>query len=70
MITVSQLIEQLKELPQDAPVYVYADHGETHEQSSGASVEYVEELSFFAETAWDEEGNEQDKSKHQIVTIG
>ena len=70
MITVQQLIEQLKALPQDAPVYVYADHGQTHEQSSGASLEYANEISYYADLAWDEDGEKSDTTAHKIVTIG
>lgn len=70
MITVKELIEELKLMPQDAPVYVYADHGQTHEQSSGASLEYTNEVEYYVELAWDEDGNELDETAIPIVTIG
>jgi hypothetical protein len=70
MLIVKELIEQLQTMPQDAPVYVYADHGQTHEQASGPSLEYTEEYEYYAELAWDEEGENLDTTQKPIVTIG
>jgi len=40
-MTVSELIEQLKEMPQDLDIYIYADHGQMWEESRGAERVFI-----------------------------
>ena len=42
-MTVAELIESLKQMPQDAQVYSYTDHGQTFEKSQLPVVAYAEE---------------------------
>lgn len=42
-MTVAELIEALKQMPQDAQVYSYTDHGQTFEKSQFPTVAYAEE---------------------------
>ena len=69
-MNVAEVISKLEQYPKDAPVYVYADHGQTLIQCGQVTQDNVEEHSYYAEYAWDEEGEKHDTTKPVIVTIG
>lgn len=49
---VSELIELLKDMPQDLEVYSYTDHGQTPEKTSTPSVAYTTEISYSLWEDW------------------
>lgn len=53
-ITVKELKDNLKDIPDDAIVYVYADHGQTAEQAGFFNVTSDNELEYYGEEIdWD-----------------
>lgn len=58
-MTVAELIEALKQMPQDAQVYSYTDHGQTFEQSQSPSVMYTDEVEYTLEGAYSLEEAEE-----------
>lgn len=69
MMTVRELMAELQELDQDLPVYIYADHGQANIQCRGTQIEHVESLEYYAETAWDDDGETPDTSKPKVCII-
>ena len=70
MATVKEIIDQLTPLDPNMTVYVIADHGQTLIKCSTVSVEHVVEESYYAENAWNEEGDEMDESAPKVCVIG
>ncbi len=66
---VFELIELLKEMPQDLEVYSYCDHGQSPEKTSTPSVAYTNELSHSLWEDWTsyEEEAEEYESKFVIL---
>lgn len=58
-MTVTELIEALKQMPQDAQVYSYTDHGQTFEQSQSPSIMYADEVEYTLEGAYSQEEVEE-----------
>lgn len=54
-MTVAELIKALKQMPQDAQVYSYTDHGQTYEKSAHPSVFFVEEVGYTLDCIYDNE---------------
>lgn len=69
MKTVSELIAELQKVDGNLPVYINADHGQTNIQWRGVETLHVESLEYYAEPAWDEDGEEQDKSKPLVCVV-
>lgn len=45
-MTVAELIKALKQMPQDAQVYSYTDHGQTFEKSQSPTITYAERAEY------------------------
>lgn len=68
-MTVAELIEALKQMPQDAQVYSYTDHGQTFEKSQSPDVVYAEEASYSFETVFSEEEDAVDYGIESPVKV-
>jgi len=77
MKTVSEVIKELQTLVEhdpelkDAPVYVYADHGQTFIQANQISVDYTFDYDYYAEV-YDLEGLDLQEllEVKNFVTVG
>lgn len=49
---VKELIELLKDMPQDLEVYSYCDHGQTPERTGSPRVAHTDELEYFLWDDW------------------
>ena len=71
-MTVAELIKELQDMPQDAPVYVYADRGQAELKCGGVDLEKVRKCE--AGTRWIEDPMHPDDidpegEYEQVVTI-
>lgn len=57
---VKELIELLKDMPQDLEVYSYCDHGQTPEKSGVPSVAYTDNFEYLYEGNWLHEDEAED----------
>lgn len=67
---VKELIELLKDMPQDLEVYSYTDHGQTPEKTSTPSVAYTTEISYSLWEDWttdEEEASENEYEKKFVL---
>jgi len=63
-MTVTELIEMLKEMPKDAPVCVYADHGQYTMKATNIGMARISEdeyKKFMMETTHDEDVHDGEK---------
>lgn len=68
---VSELIELLKDMPQDLEVYSYTDHGQTPEKTSTPSVAYTTEIAYSLWEDWtiDEEDAIENEYEKKFVLL-
>lgn len=68
-MTVAELIEELKDLPQDLEIVVEADHGQTPMKATWVGVSHVEDKEEYMMTGLHEEDLEEYPEADKIVII-
>jgi hypothetical protein len=63
---VFELIELLKEMPQDLEVYSYCDHGQSPEKTSTPSIAFTEKANEFC--LWDDYTTDEDDAEESGYT--
>ena len=68
---VKELIELLKDMPQDLEVYSYTNHGQTPEKTSTPSVAYTTEIAYSLWEDWttDEEEAVENEYEKKFVLL-
>jgi hypothetical protein len=68
---VFELIELLKEMPQDLEVYSYCDHGQSPEKTSTPSIAFTKQADYclWDEYCTDEDVAEESGYTHKVVLL-